>query len=77
MKRAMRKWQDIAPADATQLDLSKELGITAPLNEEGERCPWPWGPQQLTDAPIGQYHCEYCGAMVLAGVAHIDYREES
>ena len=22
-----------------------------------------------------EYHCEYCGAMVIAGVPHIDYRE--
>ena len=69
----MIRWQDITPADATAIDLTKRLDITAPLNEEGERCPWPWGPQQLGGAPLGQYHCEYCGAMVLAGVEHLDY----
>lgn len=69
----MKRWQDIAPADATEIDLSKRLDITAPLNENGERCPWPWDPQQLKGAPIGQYHCGYCGAMCLAGVEHPDY----
>lgn len=57
-----RQWTDIPPADATELDLSKDLTITAPLNENGERCPWPWEPQQLVGAPIGQYRCGFCGA---------------
>lgn len=69
----MRKWQDIAPKDALELDLSKDLTVTAPLNELGERCPWPWEPQQFVDAPLGQYRCPYCNAMVVAGMAHIDY----
>lgn len=69
-----RYWHDIAPKDATSLDLSKRLDIEAPLNENGERCPWPWEPQQLADVPMGQYHCPYCGAMVVAGVRHLDYR---
>ncbi len=69
-------WTDIDPADAKGLDLSKRLDITAPLNEEGERCPWPWEPQQLLGAPIGQYHCDYCGAMVLAGMPHLDYADD-
>ena len=67
------RWQDIHPADAITLDLSRDLHITAPLNEEGERCPWPWEPQQRKNAPIGMYHCDYCGAMVLAGHPHTDY----
>lgn len=67
------EWYEILPADATHLDLAERLDITAPLNEEGERCPWPWDPQQLVGAPMGQYHCPYCGAMVLAGLRHIDY----
>lgn len=71
-----RRWFDIAPADATDLNLATDLSITAPLNEDGERCPWPWEPQQLLGAPIGQYHCGYCGAMVLAGVPHIDWAPE-
>jgi hypothetical protein len=68
-------WRSIAPVDATEIDLAQRLDITAPLNENGERCPWPWDPQQLADRPIGQYHCPYCGAMVLAGVEHLDYGE--
>lgn len=66
-------WFDIDPKDAVELDLSKRPDITAPLNEMGERCPWPWGPEQLKGVPLGQYHCEYCGAMSAAGVRHPDY----
>ncbi|MFJ4785087.1 hypothetical protein [Streptomyces sp. NPDC088794] len=68
-----RKWTDIDPKDAGDIDLVLRLDITAPLNENGERCPWPWEPQQLVGAPMGQFHCSYCGAMVMAGLPHIDY----
>lgn len=71
-----RRWHDIAPADAMELDLSVRLDITAPRNESGERCPWPWDPEQMTDAAIGMYHCPYCGAMVIAGLPHVDYSTE-
>jgi hypothetical protein len=70
------KWTDIDPKDATSIDLSERLDITAPLNENGDRCPWPWEPQQLVGAPIGQYRCGYCGAMCVAGVPHLDYAPE-
>ena len=70
-----RNWYDIAPVDAVHIDLTLDFSITAPLNEQGERCPWPWEPQQLVGAPLGQYHCQFCGAMVIAGVPHIDYAE--
>lgn len=73
----VERWQDITPADAVDLDLTVRLDITAPRNEEGDRCPWPWDPQQLGGAPLGQYHCPYCGAMVLAGIDHLDYSEEN
>jgi len=66
-------WHDIAPEDAVAIDLHVRHDITAPRNELGARCPWPWEPQQLVGAPVGQYHCPYCGAMVLAGIPHIDY----
>ncbi len=66
-------WHTINPADAVGLDLRERLDITAPLNEEGARCPWPWDPQQHVGAPLGQYHCPHCGAMVLAGQPHLDY----
>lgn len=69
----MISWQSISPKDAREIDLSMRLDITAPVNENGERCPWPWDPQQLLGAPIGQYHCPYCGAMVVAGISHLDY----
>lgn len=71
-----RAWTDIDPKDATDLNLSVRLDITAPLNENGERCPWPWEPQQLVGAPIGQYRCPYCMAMVVAGMPHLDYAPE-
>lgn len=70
---AVTSWTDIEPKDAVDIDLSTRLDITAPLTEEGERCPWPWEPQQLVGVPLGQYHCGYCGAMVLAGIPHLDY----
>lgn len=70
-----RRWTDIQPADAVNLNLADHPEITAPLNENGDRCPWPWEPQQLIGAPIGQYHCDYCGAMVMAGIPHIDYAD--
>ncbi len=69
-----RSWRDIAPADAVDIDLETDLTIDAPLNEMGERCPWPWQPEQMTGMPIGQFHCDYCGAMCIAGLAHPDYR---
>ena len=71
---AITSWVDIEPRDATDLNLAVRTDIEAPLNEEGERCPWPWEPQQLIGVPLGQYHCPYCGAMVIAGVPHPDYR---
>jgi hypothetical protein len=70
-----RRWQDIEPKDAVNINLAEDHTITAPLNQAGERCPWPWEPQQLTGAPLGLYHCPYCGAMVLAGMEHVDYGE--
>jgi hypothetical protein len=67
------RWQDIDPGNANGIDLRTRDDITAPLNERGERCPWPWEPQQNGDDPIGPYHCPHCGAMVVTGVEHIDY----
>lgn len=70
------RWYDIDPADAVDLDLTVRTDITAPVNESGERCPWPWDPQQRVGQPIGMYHCRYCGAMVIAGLPHVDYNTE-
>jgi hypothetical protein len=74
--QTIRKWTDIDPKDALDIDLSKDLTTTAPLNENGERCPWPWEPQQLVGAPLGQYRCGYCNAMCVAGIPHLDYTPE-
>lgn len=70
----MIDWYEITPADAVDIELPSE-GIRGPVNEIGEPCPWPWEPQQLIGVPLGQYHCGYCGAMVVAGVPHPDYSE--
>lgn len=72
---AVRSWKDIDPKDAVDLNLADDLSIDAPLNENGERCPWPWEPQQLVGVPLGQYHCPFCLAMVVAGAPHLDYRD--
>lgn len=72
----MIDWRTVTPQQALNLDLLRDLRYTAPLNEQGERCAWPWEPQQLTGAPVGQYHCPYCSAMVMAGMMHLDYADE-
>ncbi|CAM4331829.1 hypothetical protein NONI108955_21260 [Nocardia ninae] len=69
-----RNWFDIEPVDAMNIELPQP-DIDGPVNESGEPCPWPWEPQQLVGAPLGQYHCPYCGAMVMAGMRHLDYRD--
>lgn len=68
-------WYDISPVDAVEIDVTQRDDITGPVNEMGEECPWPWEPQQLVGVPLGQYHCGYCGAMVIAGIPHVDYRD--
>lgn len=65
-------WELIPPKNAVDLVLPIPT-VVGPRNEMGEPCPWPWDPQQLVEMPIGQYHCGYCGAMVVAGVSHLDY----
>jgi hypothetical protein len=69
-----KRWTEIEPEDATGLALPRAF-IYGPFNEQGDPCPWPWDPIQLKDAPLGQYHCPYCGAMVIAGQDHLDYRD--
>lgn len=74
------RWQDIKPTDATKISLPHTLPdgtvIEGPMNEIGERCPWPWDPQQLVGAPMGQYHCPYCGGMQVAGLEHMDWTDD-
>lgn len=67
-------WYEIEPKDAVNISLPHP-DIQGPLTTEGEECPWPWEPIQLKGAPMGQYHCKYCGEMVLAGAHHVDYSE--
>jgi len=55
-------WHSIAPEDAVELDLTDRLDITAPLNRNSSAA----SPSASTTAPTG----------VIAGMAHIDYREE-
>lgn len=56
--------------------LEELLDGSGPHNELGEPCPWPYDPLLMTGQPIGMYHCPYCGAMVVAGMAHPDYPDE-
>lgn len=70
-------WHDIDPKDALTIDCTTRPDLNPPRNEMNDVCPWPWEPQQLKGAPMGQYHCPYCLAMVLAGVPHLDYSEIS
>jgi hypothetical protein len=67
-----RMWHEIEPKDAVDIRLPTE-GIQGPRDTEGDECPWPWDPQQLTGVPLGMYHCRYCGEMVMAGYRHPDY----
>lgn len=69
----MKHWSEIAPRDAVEIELPHHE-IIGPINEAGAVCPWPWDPQQLGGAPLGQYHCPYCGGMQIAGVRHLDHR---
>lgn len=71
----MRYWHEIEPEDAVHLRLPHP-DIIGPIAEDGAVCPWPWDPPQLAGAPIGQYHCPYCGSMVVAGWPHPDYRDD-
>jgi hypothetical protein len=65
-------WYHIDPADAVDIVLPSDR-VQGPFNEVGDECPWPWEPIQLKGAPLGQYRCGYCGAMVMAGMDHLDY----
>jgi len=68
----MKSWTTIDPKDAADLQLPT-ADIYGPLSDTGQMCPWPWDPQQLVGPPLGQYHCPYCGSMVVAGLPHPDY----
>ena len=70
-------WKDVTPQQAAELTPEQIRLLFPPLGEDGKPCPWPWDPQQLKGAPLGQYHCPYCGSMVMAGQEHLDYRLQS
>lgn len=69
------KWFDVLPLEAINIDCTTRPDLDPPVNEEGEVCAWPWMPEWLVGVPIGQFHCGFCGAMVVAGVRHPDYRD--
>lgn len=72
------RWSDFDPQDMINVMLpwdGPQGLIEGPMNELGERCPWPWEPQQLKGAPMGQYHCSYCGGMNVAGVSHVEWTQ--
>lgn len=54
-----------------------EQGGPRIVNEIGEVCPWPYDSLLLVGAPMGQYHCPYCGGMCVAGIPHPDYTNET
>jgi hypothetical protein len=70
-----RPWTEISPDAAAKLSLEDLKQVDRPTNELGETCPWPWEPQQLGGAPMGQFHCSYCGGMQIAGLPHVDWRD--
>lgn len=67
-----KMWHEVAPKDAVNLSLPNDE-IQGPYNENGEECPWPWEPIQLVGVPMGQYRCNFCFAMCVAGMEHFDY----
>lgn len=69
----MTSWRDLDPDDAFDIDCRERPDLNPPHNEEGEVCMWPWEPQQLVGVSMGMYHCNYCGAMCVAGLPHPDY----
>jgi len=71
-------WATLAYTDDDG-ELGYRMPISDVLSEENgveTACPWPFDPilPHMMSAPLGQYHCPYCGSMVLAGVPHGDYK---
>lgn len=75
---AVVPWSDFTPKEAAENGLACVEGspVQGPFNEMGDECPWPWEPEQLAGAPMGQYHCGYCGGMEVAGIPHSDWTWE-
>lgn len=68
----IRRWIEFSPDEAAKLTAGKD-GVTAPLNENGDPCPWPWEIQ--TYMIQREMKCRFCGAKVIASLPHIDYGE--
>lgn len=74
MADSVKSWREFTPKEAAEQKLHCDgENIKGPMNEAGEECPWPWEPEQLAGAPLGQYHCSYCGGMQVAGIPHMDW----
>lgn len=73
-REGKRPWHEIPAREAYDGKIHlPRADMWGPVNEVGDECPWPWTPEQMVGMPIGQFHCDYCGAMVMAGVKHLDY----
>jgi hypothetical protein len=73
-----RFWYDLTAAEARVLYPEGIKQGFGPVTDHTptETCPWPWDPGSLPEfSPLGQYHCPYCGTMVIAGMRHLDYRD--
>lgn len=69
------KFKDDVPDHAVNV-IDSALAIIEAGVEWGEyhgkkRKPCPENPVLLAGCPIGQYHCPYCGMMVLAAIPHL------
>ena len=40
---------------------------------DNDKCPF--DPELMVGVPMGQFHCQVCGEMVLAGLSHPRYKE--
>lgn len=64
--RCDEDWDDILSEGDPGKPPEEEFHYDPPMH--GLRCPV--RPERLRFASLGQYHCEVCGMMVLAGVKH-------
>jgi hypothetical protein len=54
--------------------VQEDDGWRLPYSEgDDEFCEFPLDPLLMTGQPIGQYHCPFCGSMVVAAFPHPDY----
>lgn len=43
------------------------------MEDKKETTKCPYDPREMSDQPIGMFHCPLCGEMVIAGMPHPDY----